>query len=142
MTDTGSASDQSEESTLADPHEHFTSLMDCLLLISDLEGQKTSLATISAGLPLEDGKLTSELFVRAANRAGLAAMVLQRSLQAIPPGVLPAIISLDNDRYAVMTDIDVDAGYVMLMAPVGHGLRQIDISELLSNIAPRMYQQQ
>ncbi len=130
MAEQVSSSFQSESGVVEDPHEHFVDLMDCLLLVSHLEGRTTSVSAVSAGLPLDDGKLTPDLFVRAANRAGLAAMPLQRSLEAIPDTVLPAIICLDNARFAVMTDIDADAGYAMLMAPASHALYQIDISEL------------
>lgn len=119
--------------------EHLVDLMDCLLLVSHLEGRTTSVSAISAGLPLEEGKLTPDLFVRAANRAGLAAMPLQRNLGTIPPSVLPAIIGLDENRYAVMTDIDVDGGYAMLMAPTSHALRQIDLSELAKHYQGQVF---
>lgn len=139
MAEQANSTVRSERATSKRSPEHFVGLMDCLLLVSHLEGRTTSVSAISAGLPLEDGKLTPDLFVRAANRAGLAALPLQRSLQAIPSSVLPAVISLDNDTYAVMTDIDVDAGYAMLMSPANHGLRQIDINELASHYQGQVF---
>ena len=110
---------------------HFVGLMECLLLVSRLEGRPASVAAASAGLPLEDGRLKPEHLVRAANRIGLAALPMQRKLTDIPQGVLPAIIALRGERYAVLTDIDAGAGYAVLMAPETGGLFQVDI-ELLS----------
>ncbi len=117
----------------------YASLLDCLLLVSRLEGRAASLTAITAGLPLEDGRLTPELFVRAANRAGLAALPLERGLRDIPQHVLPAILALDEERYAVITDLDVVAGYAMLMAPETHGLYQISLDALSKEYAGRVF---
>ncbi len=110
--------------------EHLSSLLDCLLLVSRLEGRTTSVSAITAGLPLENGELTPDLLVRAANRAGLAAISLQRSLEDIPQNVLPAIIVMDEGNYAVITDINVASGYAMLMVPQSHALQQMNLAEL------------
>lgn len=43
-------------------------LLDCLVLLIRMEGRSLSPAALRAGLPLEDGRLTPALFVRAAQR--------------------------------------------------------------------------
>jgi ATP-binding cassette, subfamily C, bacterial LapB len=108
----------------------YASLLDCLLLVCSLEGRPTSITAITAGLPLDDGNLTPDLFVRAANRAGLAAMPMERPIYGIPENVLPAIVALDEARYSVVTDIDIVNGYAMLMVPDTHALHQITLAEL------------
>jgi len=107
-----------------------SSLLDCLMLVAQLEGRTASLPAVTAGLPLVDGKLTPELFIRAANRAGLAAKILNRTLNAVPRDVLPAILSLSDQTYAVVTDIDSKLGYAIVMAPVTGESRQVEISAL------------
>lgn len=126
---TGAAPEQAS-GLFAQSAEHFVGLMECLLLVSRLEGRPASVAAASAGLPLEDGKLKPDHLVRAANRIGLAAMPMQRRLREIPQGVLPAIISLQGERYAVVTDIDADAGYAVLMAPDSRSLFQANLEQL------------
>ena len=139
MTEVESVVVDSVSVSSPDAAEHFSSLMDCLLLVSRLEGRTASVAAISAGLPLEDGKLTPDLFVRAANRAGLAALSLQRPLKDIPQNVLPAIIMLDDEVYAVITDLDAAAGYAILMAPQTHGLYQIDLADLAARYKGQVF---
>ena len=139
MTEVESVVVDSESVSSSDATEHFSSLMDCLLLVARLEGRTASVAAISAGLPLEDGKLTPDLFVRAANRAGLAALSLQRPLKDIPQNVLPAIIVLDDEKYAVITDLDAAAGYAILMAPETHGLYQIDLADLAARYQGQVF---
>ena len=93
------------------------SLLDSLLLVSRLEGKPSSIAALTAGLPMEDGRLTPDLFIRAANRGGLAALLVKRALVNVPKDVLPAIILLKDGRSAVLTDIDPALGYGVFMCP-------------------------
>lgn len=93
------------------------SLLDSLLLVSRLEGKPSSATALTAGLPLEDGRLTPDLLIRAANRGGLAALLVKRKLSEIPKDVLPAIILFKDGRSAVLTDIDASLGYGVFMCP-------------------------
>lgn len=113
--------------------ESGASLLDCLITVSRLEGRVTSISTVTAGLPLREGKLTPDLFIRAANRAGLAATLLERPLKDLPQAVLPAILVLDDEQYAVATDINQDDGYVLLMNTTSHALEQIDLQSLAAS---------
>lgn len=49
------------------------SWLTCLLALAQLHHRQASPSALTAGLPLIDGRLTPELFIRAAERAGLAA---------------------------------------------------------------------
>lgn len=70
--------EQEVEQTDASTSIPSNDLLDCLLLVAHLEGKTTSRASVSSGLPLEDGKLPAMMFNRAANRAGLASTMLSR----------------------------------------------------------------
>ena len=106
-------------------------LMECLLLAASLEGRPTSIASISSGLPLEDGKLTPSLFNRAANRAGLASILLSRDLDKIPSEVLPVLLILKNGEGVVLSDIHTDLGLAVLIDPETHQPVQVDYQQLL-----------
>jgi ATP-binding cassette, subfamily C, bacterial LapB len=105
-------------------------LMDCLLLVANLEGRLTSRASISSGLPLEDGKLPAMLLNRAANRAGLASNMLTRELDKIPVEVLPAILVLESGGSVVLTDINPEQGIAIVLDPESHQPIQVDYQQL------------
>lgn len=105
-------------------------LMDCLLLVAHLEGRTSSKASVSAGLPLEDGKLTPILFNRAANRAGLASTMLSRRLDKIPLEVLPAILILSSGTAIVLTAIDTELGIATVQDAETQQHIQVDYKQL------------
>jgi len=104
------------------------SLLDCLLSASKLEGRSTTAAAATSGLPLDDGDLTADLFVRAANRIGLAALLVKRTLSEIRPEVLPSIL-LNGDKGLVLTDINHDLGYAVLFTS-NETYEQISLKDL------------
>ena len=115
-----------EQATSIPSHE----LMECLLLVANLEGRLTSKASISSGLPLEDGRLTMMMFNRAANRAGLASTMLSRELTKIPVEVLPAILILNSGEAVVLTDINPEQKIAIVWDPASHQPLQIDYLQL------------
>ncbi|MDX2465179.1 MAG: type I secretion system permease/ATPase [Porticoccus sp.] len=115
-----------EQSTPIPSHE----LMNCLLLVANLEGRLTSKASISSGLPLEDGRLPMMMFNRAANRAGLASTMLSRELTKIPVEVLPAILILNSGEAVVLTDINSEQKIAIVLDPDSHQPLQIDYLQL------------
>lgn len=99
-------------------------LLDSLLLVARLEGKTSNATAVTAGLPLDDaGRLSPDLFIRAANRAGLAALLVERELAEIPRDVLPAVLLYGEHDSAVLVDIEPTAGYGVLMSPAT-GLRE------------------
>lgn len=97
------------------PKEFHDPLLSCLLLITKLENTPCSETSLVAGLPLVDEKLTPELFVRAADRAGLKAKVTEKDLLEIPPIVLPATLVLKRNRAVVLLSYDVDSGKATIL---------------------------
>ena len=104
----------SAESTAENPKEHpktfHDPLLSCLLLITKLENTPCSETSLVAGLPLVDEKLTPELFVRAAGRAGLKARVVEKGLFELPSIVFPVTLLLKRNRAVVLLSIDQDQG--------------------------------
>jgi len=114
-------------------------LLSCLLLVAELKGCAVSKSAVVAGLPLESGRLTAALFLRAANRAGLAARLVKRALSEIPREVLPAIVCFRNGEYGVLTDIDTGLGIAVLMCPADKLNRQVDLNVLHTQLTDEVY---
>lgn len=91
------------------------SLLQALLSICKLLHVPQSADALTAGLPLVDGKLTVPLFIRAAERAGLAAGLVKRPLAKISNLVLPAVLLLHNDKTCIL--LKNDNGHCKLLVP-------------------------
>jgi ATP-binding cassette subfamily C protein LapB len=81
---------------------HRDPLLDCLVALTRLYGRPSTHAALSAGLPLEDGRLTPSLFARAAARANLSSRIVRRSVDDIDATLLPAILLLNDDQACVL----------------------------------------
>ncbi|MEH6468477.1 MAG: type I secretion system permease/ATPase [Porticoccus sp.] len=114
-------------------------LMECLLLVASLEGRPTTTAAVSSGLPLDEGKLTPSLFNRAANRAGIASILLNRDLDKIPPEVLPVILVLKDGDAVVLSEMNADVGLAVLIDPETHQPMQVDFQQLLESYSGHVF---
>ena len=70
---------------------HPDPLLDCLLEVCRVHGIAASRASLAAGLPLVDGRVSLALAERAAARAGMAARLQRIALARIDAAALPAI---------------------------------------------------
>ena len=93
-----SASDNSGNSA-APAHDD---LLDCLLSITAIHGDRSSRAALLSGLPLPGGRLVPSLFGRAAKRAGFASRVLKQPLESLNGALFPMILLLDGDHACVL----------------------------------------
>ena len=107
-------------------------LLDCLALLARLHTHPISADALQAGLPLAGNRITPQLFVRAAERAGMAARVIERRLDRIPRLVLPAVLVLDKGRDAcILASIENDGSYEIIVPAGEEGLRsRISAAEL------------
>lgn len=80
----------------------YDPLLGCLVVLTRLEHNPFSPETLIAGLPLVDNKLTPELFIRAAARAGLSAQIVKRPLNEISNLVLPCVLLLKNRQACIL----------------------------------------
>jgi ATP-binding cassette, subfamily C, bacterial LapB len=100
---------------------HPDPLLDCLIEVCRLHGVDASRASLSAGLPLADGRLTLALAERAATRAGMSAKLQRLALDAIDAATLPAILILHKDQACVLIGWADDGQARVLMPETGQG---------------------
>ena len=87
----------------ASPSKTADPLLQCLMRIATWHGADLNPASVMAGLPVgPDGRLTIDLMMRAATRAGFRAEVIQRKIEQIPKAVLPAILLFKDGSAAVL----------------------------------------
>lgn len=100
-------------------------LLDCLALLARLHTHPISADALQAGLPLAGNRITPQLFVRAAERAGMSAKVVERKLNRIPRLVLPAVLVLEKGRDAcILAAIEGDGSYDIIVPAGEDGIRK------------------
>ena len=85
-----------ETATTPETVETPDDLLAALVLLTRIHDNPYSAGALTAGLPLVDGRLTPELFVRAAEQAGFNAKHVTRELGDIPELVLPVALLLEG----------------------------------------------
>ena len=96
---------------------HPDPLLDCLVEVCRLFGQAASRATLSAGMPLVDGRMTLELAERAVARAGMSAKLQRMTLDAIDPAALPVTLILKDSRACVLTGWNAEGSEARVLLP-------------------------
>lgn len=107
-----------------------SNLLDALVSLAKLEGIISSPQAVAAGLPLVKGQLSPDLFVRAANRIGLAALPVKREFERINEKSLPSVLLLGEGKACVLTGIDRDLQLAFIQHPHCDEIVQVKISEL------------
>jgi ATP-binding cassette, subfamily C, bacterial LapB len=108
-------------------------LLSCLIWFTKLENNPYSAKALTAGLPLVDNRLTPELFLRAAERAELAAQIIKRPLEKFNKLVLPAVLLLKNQQACILLEISRNGGKSrakIIQPETGVGVNEIDLSSL------------
>lgn len=105
-------------------------LLGCLLVLTRIEHRPFSAESLTAGLPLANNKLTPELFIRSAERAGFSAQLIKRPLREISPLVLPAVLLLANQQACLLTAIKKNGIMHVIQPETGVGLREIKLENL------------
>lgn len=105
-------------------------LLQCLIILTKIYQCPTSTASLTAGLPLEDGKLTPELFARAAKRAGLSARMAIQPLDEISNLSLPAVLLMKNGEAFILERIDDHGNAYLIQPESGTGMRTLPIERL------------
>ena len=106
-------------------------LTDCLVALARLLDRPLSAHAACAGLPLDDGRLTPDLFPRAAARAGLSARLVKRRLSRIPDILLPAVLLLRNRQACLLVAVDKPGKTARVLWPdTGAGEQTLSIAEL------------
>ncbi|WP_293995525.1 type I secretion system permease/ATPase [Sphaerotilus sp.] len=100
---------------------HPDPLLDCLLEVCRLHGVNASRASLSAGLPLEDGRLTLTLAERAAQRAGMFSKLQRIKPNKIDAATLPAVLILRGNDACVLLGWTAEGDARVLMPETGQG---------------------
>ena len=77
-------------------------LLLALVALTRLHHKPFSAESLIAGLPLEAGLITPDLFVRAAERAGFNATHVERELHEITTLVLPVALILEDGNCCIL----------------------------------------
>lgn len=107
-------------------------LLQALIALCKLLHNPHSADALTAGLPLENNKLTPALFPRAAQRAGLSAGLVLRPLERISNLVLPAVLLLNDDQACIFISRDGDKCTVLL-PETQDGIKTVSLEELAQN---------
>ncbi|EIK97976.1 type I secretion system ATPase [Pseudomonas sp. M47T1] len=114
-----------------DPRLSFDDpLLDGLLILCKLHGCAVSRASLSAGLPLAQQRMSAELLPRAAARASLSARLLRRELGAISALNLPVLLMLKGGRCAVLRRLGDDGRALILPCEAEGGEQWVTQEEL------------
>jgi ATP-binding cassette subfamily C protein LapB len=119
-------------------HEtHADPLLDCLVQLTHLHGKPYTAQALSNGLPLVDQRLTPSLLTRAAARAQFSTRIVQRSLDDVPQGLLPAILILHGDRACLLLRA-LESGRFLLQYPESESPVEVEAQALLQDYAGLM----
>lgn len=110
-------------------------LTDCLVILTRYFQKPFSAQTLTAGLPIKNGRLTPELFSRAADRAGIAARVMQKPLDDIAPSTFPVVLLLKELNAVVAVGRDGESGNWRLLDPSSGGEMTLPGEEVAARYA-------
>ncbi|RMD65103.1 MAG: type I secretion system permease/ATPase, partial [Alphaproteobacteria bacterium] len=106
-------------------------LLSCLTILAGLLERPISAEALKAGLPSATGRLTPELAVRAAERAGLEARITRRpQLAKILPVTLPCILLLKGQNACVLLGYPERTTAEIIIPEGGANTKRIPIKEL------------
>lgn len=108
-------------------------LLKCLVLFTKLYHKPYSAEALTAGLPVEAGLESPELFSinnakglfsRAAERAGLKSSLINKELSNISPLQLPMIIMLSNQSACILDEISKDRKKAKIIMPAEEAIEE------------------
>ena len=115
-------------------------LLDCLVLFKKLYHKPFSAEALTAGLPVEPGAESPELFSinnakglfsRAAAKAGLKSSLIRRPLNQISPLQLPMIVLLSNQSACILDRFNEEQTQVKIIMPAEEAIEQwVDVDDL------------
>ena len=105
-------------------------LLMCLVALSQLLERPTSAEALKAGLPLDHGRLTPDLAIRAAERAGLSARVVRRPVARISELTLPCILLLEGRGACVLLEFLPGERARVVVPETGRGALELPLAEL------------
>ncbi len=106
-------------------------LLECLQTIATLHDRTVTAESLTAGLPLEAGRLTPGVFPRAASRAGLTARLVKSRLVQLNPALFPVVLLLEPGRACVLLGLDLKARQARVIFPeLGEAATEVSLDGL------------
>ena len=118
---------------------HDDPLLDGLLILCKLHGRSASRGSLSAGLPMPEQCLSTDLLPRAAARAGLQGRLLRRELGAISALNLPVLLLLNNGRCAVLRQWGANGEALILPSEAEGGEQRVTREQLAKEYSGRAF---
>ncbi|MEH6551457.1 MAG: type I secretion system permease/ATPase [Pseudomonadales bacterium] len=108
-------------------------LLQCLLALGRIHGSTSTPEGLTAGLPLENARLTPSLFARAASRINLVSRLTKRDLQQIDRTLLPVVLLLDNEQACLLMGWDASQSHAQVIHPeLNETVVEVPVEELAS----------
>ena len=106
-------------------------LLSCLVILTRIFANPRSPAAISHGLPISEEGLTPDLFLRAADRVGLAANKIRKKLDKVDSMTLPAVLLLKDRKACVMLSVPKDGKVEVATPDTMDGSHTVALSSLV-----------
>ena len=129
MEDEGTWSVAANARSVDDP------LLGCLTILCTLLDRPFSSDALTAGLPMIDGQMTPELFVRASERAGISARLVRRRINGLNRIGLPCVMLLNGKRACVLTDLHKGGIAEIILPEMGSGSQRVPLKQLAGEYA-------
>ncbi|MCW5589431.1 MAG: type I secretion system permease/ATPase [Legionellales bacterium] len=121
----------SQDESITTPRDSFIDpLLECLVIITKLQGHPHSADSFKAGLPLKQNRLTPDVFERAAQRVNFNSRIVQRPLNELSNLLLPAILLLNNNQACVITQIHEDQTYSIILPENSQQEKRVTLLDL------------
>ncbi len=106
-------------------------LLECLQTIALAHDHAVTAESLTAGLPLEDGRLTPGVFARAASRAGMTARIVKSRLVQLNPALFPVVLLLEPGRACVLQALDLKGRRAQVIFPeLGDAVSEVSLDGL------------
>ncbi|MCE8026651.1 type I secretion system permease/ATPase [Billgrantia aerodenitrificans] len=106
-------------------------LLECLQTVALAHDHAVTPDALTAGLPLEEGRLTPGVFARAAARAGMTARIAKSRLVQLNPALFPAVLLLEPGRACVLVGLDLKSRRARVIFPeLGDAVTEVDLDGL------------
>lgn len=116
--------------------DQVDTLLDCLMLLCQLNDVAMTRDALTSGLPLRHGKLTPALFKRASERANLVSKVIKQPFNAIRSEFLPVVLLLTGEEACLLLGWDATQQNARVIFPeLGETEVLVPVSELSSRYA-------
>lgn len=107
-------------------------LLGCLEIAADHYGRSPGLGVLTSGLPLVNGRLTPQLFLRAASRIGLSARIAKRRIGEILKILFPVVLLMRDNQAVVLLELEGEVVTIAL-PETGKGTVRVSLKSLETN---------